>query len=69
MKFVVIVFYPEIKPEDGNPGVTASVIVHDSFSVIVKYLGEGDFIEADDNDEIRFKRTDGAIVIVKIIKP
>ena len=67
MKFVVIQSYPELEPKSGNPTVNTFVDVHDSFGDIAGYLGEGEFVETDFDDEIRFRRTDGAQIVIKAI--
>lgn len=68
MKFVVIELYPELDPKSGDPTVNTFVAVRDSFGDIANYLGEGEFVETDDDDEIRFKRTDNAHIIIKAIE-
>lgn len=67
MKFVVIESYPEIDATNGENTNTIFVNVRDSFGDIAQYFGEGEFVETDFDDEIRFRRTDGAQIVVKAV--
>lgn len=67
MRFVVIESYPGIDATNGENTNTLFVNVRDSFGDIAQYFGEGEFVETDFDDEIRFRRTDGAQIVVKAV--
>lgn len=67
MKFVVIESYPGVTLTTGENTNTIFVNVRDSFGDIAQYFGEGEFVETDFDDEIRFRRTDGAQIVVKAV--
>lgn len=68
MKFIVIESYPELEPKGGDPTVNTFVTVLNSFAEIAGYFGEGEFVKTDDDNEIRFRRSDNTHIIIKAIE-